>query len=134
MGVRTLGLERFGLEWISSDAPLAHVIDEDTAVTLERSIEATAEQFGSDGKAYRALLTPLVARFDELAEMLLGPLRLPSSPLLFACFGLSGLSSIRSLCLQHFRAKSASALLAGMAARSVLKRVFGSIRSEAVVA
>ena len=117
---RTLGLENFGLRWIESPAPLAHVIDDENAVTLERSLEATANQLGSDGKAYKALLAPLVDRFDELMSMLLGPLRFPSSPLLFARFGLSGLTSIKGLVLQHFRTKAAAALLAGLAAHATL--------------
>jgi phytoene dehydrogenase-like protein len=117
---RTLGLEKFGLEWVESPAPLAHVLDENNAVTLERSLDATADQLGSDSKAYKALLAPLVDRFDELLPMLLGPLRLPSSPLLFARFGLSGLTSIKGLAFRHFRMREAPALLAGVAAHATL--------------
>jgi phytoene dehydrogenase-like protein len=117
---RTLGLENFGLEWLESPAPLAHVIDENSVVTLERSLDATAEQLGADGQAYKALLAPLVDQFDELMQMLLGPLRLPSSPILFARFGLSGLRSINRLILQHFHTTAAAALLAGVAAHATL--------------
>jgi phytoene dehydrogenase-like protein len=117
---RTLGLENFGLEWIESPTPLAHVIDENSVVTLERSLDATAEQLGSDGKAYRAMLAPLVDRFDGLMQMLLGPLRLPSSPILFARFGWSGLTSIKGLVFRHFYAKAAPSLLAGLAAHAAL--------------
>ena len=117
---RTLGLENFGLEWIESPTPLAHVIDENSVVTLERSLDATAEQLGSDGKAYRAMLAPLVDRFDVLMQMLLGPLRLPSSPILFARFGWSGLTSIKGLVFRHFYTKAAPSLLAGLAAHAAL--------------
>lgn len=117
---RTLALDKYGLEWLHSDAPLAHIIDDETTVTLDRSLDSTAEQLGPDGKAYRALVGPLVERFEDLAGMLLGPLRFPTSPVLFARFGLSGLTSIRGLCSRRFPGKAAAALLAGIAAHAML--------------
>src|SRR5690349_24238803 len=42
------------------------------AVLLERSLEATLEQLGTDADAYRRLLQPLAERFSELAPMVLG--------------------------------------------------------------
>lgn len=117
---RTLGLENFGLKWIESPAPLVHVIDAESTVTLERSLDATADQLGSDGKAYKTLMAPFVDRFDELMQMLLGPVRLPSSPILLARFGLYGLTSIKGLAHRRFRSKAAPALLAGLAAHATL--------------
>src|ERR1051325_5042596 len=57
MGVSSPALLEFplaqhGLEWIHSPAPLAHPFDDGTAVTLERSVDDTADQLGSDGAAY----------------------------------------------------------------------------------
>src|SRR6476469_265894 len=40
---RAIGLE---VDWIQPDAPLAHVIDENRVVTLERSVDDTAAQLG----------------------------------------------------------------------------------------
>src|ERR1700749_1080758 len=37
-----LPLEKFGLQWIHPTSPLAHPLDDGTAVILERDIEATA--------------------------------------------------------------------------------------------
>src|SRR3954471_13768804 len=45
---RSLRLERFGLEWIHSPAPVAHVLDEGHVVLMERSVEATAQRLGRD--------------------------------------------------------------------------------------
>src|SRR5215467_9743832 len=56
----TLPLEQFGLEMIQPSAPLAHPLDDGTAVMLERSIEMTASGLGNDAKAYRKLMSPLV--------------------------------------------------------------------------
>lgn len=39
---RDLPLERYGLQWIHPPLPLAHPLDDGTAVALERSVEATA--------------------------------------------------------------------------------------------
>lgn len=78
---RSLALERYGLQWIHPPTPLAHLLPDGTTVTLEREVEATAAQFGRDELAYRRLFKPFVARFDELAPMVLGPLRFPAHPL-----------------------------------------------------
>src|SRR5579859_4239699 len=40
---RTLPLEQYGLEWVHPSSPLAHPLDDGTAMILERSIEATGE-------------------------------------------------------------------------------------------
>jgi phytoene dehydrogenase-like protein len=117
---RTLRLERYGLSWVEPPAAVAHVLEDGSAVTLERSIEATAQQLGRDSAAYRRLLEPFVDRFDTLMRMILGPLRLPSSPLLLAKFGLSALRSMRGLARAHFEDAKAPALLAGVAAHAML--------------
>lgn len=116
---RQLGLEEHGLAWCESAAPLAHIVDEERVVTLERSVAATAEQLGSDGPRYRALMQPFVDHFDELMDDLLGPLRMPRHPVRFARFGLSALRSQNGL-NRRFREPATRALLAGMAAHAML--------------
>jgi phytoene dehydrogenase-like protein len=115
---RSLKLERFGLEWIHSPAPLAHVVGEDHVVLMERSVQATAEGLGRDGPAYRRLLEPFAERFDELVPMVLSGIRVPRSPVLMARFGLTALRSMRGLARSRFHEDSAGALLAGIAAHS----------------
>lgn len=115
----SLPLARHGLRWMHSPALVTHVLDEERSVTLERSVEATAEALGPDGPAYRRLFEPYVARADELlTDVLAGP-RFPKSPLLFARFGLHALRSMRGLA-RRFREPLAPALLAGIGAHSML--------------
>ena len=52
------------VEWVHPDAPAAHPLDDGHAVTLERDIDATAEQLGKDARAYRELVAPLVERWE----------------------------------------------------------------------
>jgi phytoene dehydrogenase-like protein len=117
---RSLQLERFGLTWIDSPAPLAHVLREGEVVLLERSVDETAGRLGRDGDAYRGLLEVFAERFDELAPMVLSGLQVPRSPVLLARFGLTALRSMKSLARSRFREDAAGALLAGIAAHAVL--------------
>ena len=117
---RSLKLERFGLSWIHPPAPLAHVLSEGEVVVLERSVADTAERLGRDGPAYRSLMEPFAERFDELAPMVLAGLRVPRSPLLLARFGLVALRSMCGLARGRFREPAAGALLAGIAAHSMV--------------
>ena len=118
--LRSLGLERFGLEWVHSPALLAHVLADGRALTLERSLADAAANFGRDGAAYRELMAPFVERFDELYPMVLGPLRVPGKPLLMGRFGLQALRSMRGLATGWFRQESVHALLAGIAAHAMV--------------
>jgi phytoene dehydrogenase-like protein len=51
-------LASHGLEWIQPDAPLAHPLDDGSAVMLERSVEATARNLGGDSGAWVRLMEP----------------------------------------------------------------------------
>ena len=68
-------LDKHGLRWLHHEAPLAHPLDDGTAVTLERGLDETVEALGADGKAWRTLVEPLVEGWDALAPELSGPLR-----------------------------------------------------------
>ena len=115
---RSLGLE---LDWIEPPVALAHPLDDGTAVLVHRSVEETARTLGPDGDAYRKLIGPLVADWDELAPTLLGPVaRLPRHPVAAGRFGRSGLRSARGLGCATFETEPARALLAGAAAHSFL--------------
>ena len=112
-------LAAYGLEWIHSEAPLAHPLDDGTAVILERSVDATAANLGADGAAWRRLVEPLARVWSDLRHDILSPQpRLPSHPVVMARFGLRGLRPARALAESQFRGARARALFAGIAAHS----------------
>ncbi len=117
---QALDLTQHGLAWVHPEAPLAHVLDEDTTVTLERSIERTAARLGADGERYAALMGPFATDFPRLMQMFLGPLRAPEHPLSYARFGLQALRSMRGLAGSWFDREEAPALLAGIAAHAMV--------------
>src|SRR5580658_1537682 len=59
-------LSGHGLEWIHPDAPLAHPLDDGSAVMLERSVSATARNLSMDGNAWGRLMEPLAAGWADL--------------------------------------------------------------------
>jgi phytoene dehydrogenase-like protein len=115
-----LPLARHGFEPAHPEAPLAHPLDDGSAVLLERSIEETARGLGVDASAYRRLLGPLVREAEPLLRQLLGPLRPPRRPLLLGRFGMSGIRSAVGLARSRFHGERARALFAGCAAHSIL--------------
>ncbi len=127
---RALALD---VEWVQPPAPLAHVLPDGRAVMLERSVDETASQFGADSRAYRRLVAPYVDRFGELLDMILGPLRFPEHPMLLARFGLDAIRSLRGLARAKFRREEAPALLAGMAAHSMVPLDAAATASFALV-
>jgi phytoene dehydrogenase-like protein len=117
---RSVPLAAHGVEWVHPPAPLAHPLDDGTAVVLERSLEATAAGLGRDGEAWRRLFGPLVAAAERLVEGTLAPLRPPRHPVVMARFGLRALRSASGLARSSFAGERARALLAGCAAHSML--------------
>jgi phytoene dehydrogenase-like protein len=117
---RTLPLSDHGLEWIHPPAPVAHPLDDGTAVVIERSVDETAAGLGQDAGAYRRLMEPLAAGWDALAPDLLAPLHLPRQPLAMARFGLTAIRSASGLARARFRGERARAVFAGVAGHSIL--------------
>ncbi|MCB9765922.1 MAG: NAD(P)/FAD-dependent oxidoreductase [Alphaproteobacteria bacterium] len=118
--LRTLPLEAHGLRWVHPDAPLAHPFDDGPAVLMERSVAATAEALGRDGRGYRWLMDPMVRRWEALFADGMAPLGLPRSPLLLARFGARAMWPATWLAKALFREPRARALLAGLAAHAIL--------------
>src|SRR5205814_2323689 len=112
-------LEQYGLAWIHPTLPLAHPLDDGTAAALERSVEATGATLGCDAGAYRKLMEPLASNWDNMADAVLGPLRIPHHPFALARFGLSAMCSAQSLVEHTFKGEHARAFFAGMAAHSI---------------
>jgi phytoene dehydrogenase-like protein len=118
---RTLPLAEHGLEWVHPRLPLAHPLDDGSAVLLDRSLEATAVGLGEDERAYRRLFGPIVEAWPKLEPAILRPLaQVPRAPVTLARFSLQALRSARALTERLFATERARALLAGAAAHSIL--------------
>ena len=127
--LQSLPLQEFGLKWIEPPAPLAHPLDDGTAVMLEHDFAATAGHLGQDSAAYTRLIGPLVDEWSNLCREILGPiLHWPQHPLLLAKFGVFAAAPANMLAKSLFSGPRARALFAGMAAHSVLplESVFSS--------
>jgi phytoene dehydrogenase-like protein len=117
----SLPLAEHGLEWIHGEAPLAHPLDDGTAVVLERDLGETEHALGADGKTWRRLLEPFVTHWSEFAEDALGPVvHMPRHPLRMAEFGLTVMHSARSFARSRFASERTRAVFAGLAGHSFL--------------
>lgn len=69
-------LARHGLEWVHPELPLAHPLDDGSAVVLARSLEETAARLDAvsrgDGARWAGLVGPLLRRFEAVRGVLLG--------------------------------------------------------------
>lgn len=116
----TLPLHDHGLEWVRSPAPLAHPLDDGTAIALEQDLEAATTRLGADGVIWRQLMRPLVTHWSEFAPEALGPiLKIPRHPWLMAHFGMNALLPARVVA-RRFKSDRTRALFAGLAGHSFL--------------
>jgi phytoene dehydrogenase-like protein len=114
------------VEWIHPAAPAAHPLDDGPAVVLERSLAATAEQLGRDGRAYRELLEPLLRSWPAIQQVLVGShpvsprraLRLLREPGLRGI--VSALEAARPVAERRFAGEDTRAFFAGHCAHSML--------------
>ncbi len=118
--LRDLPLADHGLELVHPDVPLAHPLDDGTAVLLHRSVAETAAGLGDDERAYRRLFDPLARHADELTGEILGPLRVPRHPVVLGRFGPVALRSTWGLARSRFEGERARAVLAGCSAHSMM--------------
>ncbi len=127
---KTLSLERFGLEWIQPEIPLAHPLDDGSAACLYRDVNFTAEQLRGDSSAYLRLMKPVARNWGKLANEFLQPmLHWPHQPLVLARFGIPALCPATLLSKILFKHEPARALFGGIAAHSF--RPLESIASSA---
>jgi len=118
----SLPLAEHGLRWIEPEAPLAHPLDDGSALTLEHSLEWTAEQLGShDARAWRTLLASTVRDWPKVVEDAMRPLLgVPRHPAALATFGAAAMMPAQVLARSVFQGERARTLFAGCAAHSVL--------------
>jgi phytoene dehydrogenase-like protein len=116
----SLPLSEYGLEWIHSPAPVAHPLDDGTAVLLERDLAEATSSLGEDGKTWSELVQPFVEHWWDFAADVLRPVSsIPKHPTLIARFGINGFRSARTIA-RRFRSERTRALFAGLAAHSTL--------------
>ncbi|NLR61465.1 NAD(P)/FAD-dependent oxidoreductase [Chitinophaga polysaccharea] len=113
-----LPLAKYGLEFIHSPLVMAHPFDDGTAGGLSRSLDETADSLGIDGTAYRNLVAPVTAHWEEIAGDSLGPLSFPNHPLIMARFGVNALRSAAAIA-RRFVTPAAKGLWAGIAGHSI---------------
>jgi phytoene dehydrogenase-like protein len=117
----SLPLADYGLEWIHGEAPLAHPLDDGSAVVLDRDLAKAERLLGLDGREWRRLVEPGVVHWSEFAEDALGPmLRIPNYPFRMASFGLTAIQSANSFARSHFTKPRTRAIFAGLAGHSCL--------------
>jgi len=117
-----LDLARHGLRWIEPPYSLAHPLDDGTAVLVERDVDATADRLGEDAEAYRRTFGRLARSWRDLQPDVLAPFHVPLWPpraIRLARFGWPAIQSA-TLLARRFDGERARALLAGVAAHSIL--------------
>lgn len=115
-----LPLQKHGLDWAFPPAPLAHPLDDGSAVMLHHSLEETAHSLGADGDGYQRLMGDLVARWQDLLRDAFAPPGIPKHPVFFAKFGMRAIRPATSLARAYFKTEHSRALFAGLAAHSML--------------
>lgn len=114
-------LERYGLQWLHAELPMAHPFPDGTAAVLSRSVAETAASLGPrDAGAYRRLVEPFLSRWSTLARdfMSLPLTALPRDPVTLAHFGLVGLPPSTWL-MRRFHEERAKTLFAGLVAHAI---------------
>jgi phytoene dehydrogenase-like protein len=116
---RTLPLTDYGLEWVQPTLMLGHPFDDGSAVTIERSVDATALSLGADADAYRRMIGGVVRDWPRLERAVLGPPTAPRHPVTLARFGFRALRSAEAVASRVFRKARTQALFGGIAAHSM---------------
>ncbi|HEX4718263.1 MAG TPA: NAD(P)/FAD-dependent oxidoreductase [Thermoleophilaceae bacterium] len=116
--LRSLELERHGLEWCWPEVDCAHPLDDGSAGVLLRSLDQTAGWLGEDGAAWKRVFG--VSRsFESLTDDLFRPvLHVPRHPLLLARFGIPAATPATVLA-RTWKTPQARALFGGVAAHAL---------------
>lgn len=118
---RALDLSREGLEFAHPAAAFGHPVDERIAGVVYRDLDRTAAELGRDGTAWRRVVGGVSRGGEQLVDGLLSPLDFPPKALLtLAAYGSIGVWPARWVEQAAFREKPARALMAGLAAHSML--------------
>src|SRR5262249_48061764 len=118
--LRSLEMERAGLEWRAGTFESAHPAVDGTCVSIARDVERTAASFGRDGDAWRRFAQWQQRMGERLVQFLLAPL-----PGLGAAWRLglrnlvgiaeAGLSSPAGYARRHFQTEAARRVIPALA-------------------
>lgn len=123
---QSVPLGEYGVEWVHAPAPLAHPLPDGRVAVLERGPRDLERTLGCDARAWWKLIGPQVRRWSAIRDGALGPIRplhqmlRPLDSLALAGFGRYALLSARGVAERRFADDPARALLAGIAAHSML--------------
>lgn len=116
--LRSLDLERHGLEWLWPELDLAHPLDDGSAGVMVRSLDATALGLGEDGAVWKRVFGSASGHFSELLDDIMKPvLHLPRHPVRLVRFGLAA-AAPATLLARSWRTPQARALFGGVAAHA----------------
>lgn len=116
-----LDLAAEGLRFAHAPVPLAHPLRADDSVLLHRSVTRTAADLGGDARRWATVIGGLATHYEQVVAGVLDPLALPPrSPLWTAAFGAAGIWPTTWANRAFFREERAQALLAGIAAHTML--------------
>jgi phytoene dehydrogenase-like protein len=116
--LRELDLSTYGLRWLYPEVDCAHPLDDGSAGVFYRSLDRTAEALGTDGRRWRQIFAPLLARFtDILADATQPVLSVPRHPVPFVRFGTAAMLPATTLA-RAWKTEQAKALWAGVAAHA----------------
>jgi phytoene dehydrogenase-like protein len=116
----SVDLVKHGVKWIQPPIPLAHPLESGEAVFLYQDLERTANELAPDTRAYKRMFVHLIKSWPGLLPDLLAPLHLPRDPIAVARFGLQAVLPATRLAGLNFSGERARALIAGLAAHSML--------------
>ncbi len=117
--MRSLDLERHGLQWAFPEVDAAHPLDGGRAGVLFRDLDRTVAHLGADGEAWRRLFEPLLRHSDDLMAEVLGPIvHVPRHPVTLVRFGLRALLPATILA-RRWKTDEARGLFAGLAAHAI---------------
>ena len=118
---RALDLSREGVKFAHPAAAFGHPVDERSAGVVYRDLDRTVAELGRDGAAWGRVVGGVSRGGQRLVDGLLSPLDLPpKAPLALAAYGSVGVWPERWVGRAVFREEPARALLAGLAAHSML--------------
>ena len=118
--LRSLELDRHGLEWRWPEVDCAHPLDDGSAGVMLQSLDGTATALGPrDGAAWRRVFGAPARALDALSEDIFRPvLHLPRHPLRLVRFGIPAALPATALA-RVWRTPQARALFGGVAAHAV---------------